>query len=602
MVMVQGNRQESLRTSHSRVKKQSREPADERRMQLIHATISCIAEQGLSNITLNSVANRAGLTAGLINFHFETKQNLLTSTLEHVANDYETVCRDVMEKPDLSAEQRLERLVQVSFEEPYCSVEVAAVWYSFWGEARSRSDYVAVCSRAEEYLLSSTRALLEDLTQSHGRQINTLAAAKGLCGLVDVLWQELLVQKEAFDRGAAKDTCLAYLNNLLPDCFRPPLPSPLGEAPAAQLKEGDLAQTLPASAYRDEDYFAEEMERIHLPGWQIVCHLSDLPNAGDYYSFKGLGKSAFVVRQDDGSVAAFHNVCPHRAHTLVEGKGSCDALIRCPYHAWGFDLRGNLKAIAAKKAFPPFDSGAFGLKPVECETFMGFVFVRFVGGGASVKDRFDPHLEELSHYNFEDMVPIYSAIEETVDANWKNVWDNYLEDYHFPTGHPGLFGLMGMKYDRQPDETSRTIRLSHEMRAEPVGWANQHYARLLPDQAHLPDHMRRRWSYFMLYPGIAFDVYPDMVDFFQVLPVAPGRSLLRFAAYGLPTAGDRQMEVVRKLNIRINSQVGAEDSQLIESVQRGLSTGSYHTGLLGEKEHAVRAFQSWVQSDMRAFT
>lgn len=106
----------------------------------------------------------------------------------------------------------------------------------------------------------------------------------------------------------------------------------------------------------------------------------------------------------------------------------------------------------------------------------------------------------------------------------------------------------------------------------------------------------------MLYPGIAFDVYPDMVDFFQVLPVAPGRSLLRFAAYGLPTAGDRQMEVVRKLNIRINSQVGAEDSQLIESVQRGLSTGSYHTGLLGEKEHAVRAFQSWVQSDMRAFT
>ena len=102
----------------------------------------------------------------------------------------------------------------------------------------------------------------------------------------------------------------------------------------------------------------------------------------------------------------------------------------------------------------------------------------------------------------------------------------------------------------------------------------------------------------MLYPGIAFDVYPDLVDFFQVLPLAPGRSVLRYAAYGLPAGGDRQIGLVRKLNMRINYQVAAEDNELIESVQKGLESGSYEVGLQGEKEVAVQAFQSWVRSDM----
>ena len=363
MVAVHESRPEAQATSLSGPKRQSRGSADERRLQLIDATISCIAEQGLSNITLNSVAKRAGLTAGLINFHFETKQGLLTSTLEHVANEYETACQAVMAESGLTAEQRLRRLVCVSFEEPCCSIENVAVWYSFWGEARSRRDYVAICSRSEDYLLSSSRELIEELAEAHNREINIMAAAKGLCGLVDVLWQELLVKKDAFDRSAANDTCLAYLENLLPGCFAtlPPLKERTTSTPGHH-DDSALAQTLPASAYCDAQYFAKEMERIHLPGWQIVCHLSDVPNTGDYYTFKGLGKTAFVVRQETGEVAAFHNVCPHRAHALVNGQGKCDKLIRCPYHAWGFDLAGNLKAIAAKKAFPPFDSGAYGLK------------------------------------------------------------------------------------------------------------------------------------------------------------------------------------------------------------------------------------------------
>ena len=278
---------------------------------------------------------------------------------------------------------------------------------------------------------------------------------------------------------------------------------------------------MPAATYHDEAFFADEMERIHLPAWQMVCHTSDIPGTGDYETFEGLGKRAFVIRGDDGTVRAFHNVCPHRAHAVVSGAGNCPGPIRCPYHSWAFDFEGNLKAIAAQKTFPPFDNGKFGLTALECEVFMGFVYIRFRPGGASVAERYGPHADELASYRFDEMVPITPPHAETMAADWKNVWDNYLEDYHFPTGHPGLFALMNMEFEREPDEATRTVRLSHTLRDKPKGWAAELYARHLPDLEHLPENRRRRWTYIYLYPTVSFDIYPDMIDYFHVVPTGP---------------------------------------------------------------------------------
>jgi phenylpropionate dioxygenase-like ring-hydroxylating dioxygenase large terminal subunit/AcrR family transcriptional regulator len=575
----------------------ARELPEVRREQLIQATIRCIAEEGLSHTTVNSVARRAGLTAGMVNFHFNSKQELLTATLQAVMDEFVATIRAAMAEQHDSLADRLLGLVAASFDPAVSEPAKVAVWYSFWGEAPARSEYVAVCSEVEVFHLACVEELIEQACANEDRAINPHALAKGVCGLMDVLWQDIMVEQDRFDRTAAIQTCAQFLESVLPNTFAQRSHLQMPSAIENERTRNGLPLTLPAWTYRDTSFYEAEIERVHLPAWQIVCHQNDIPNTGDFETFDGLGRRAFVIRGEDGQIRAFHNVCPHRAHAVVSGHGNCAGLIRCPYHSWGFDDKGTLKAIAAQKAFPPFDSGKFGLKPVECEVFMGFVFIRFKPGGASVAERFAPVAGELAPYRFEDMESLYDQDREAVRADWKNVWDNYLEDYHFPTGHPGLFSLMGMDYDRQPFDDQRLIRLSHEMREKPKGWAARHYASLLPEQDHLPLDMRRRWTYVYMYPGVAFDVYPDMIDYFHVVPTGAGRSELRYRGYGLPTS-DRRMGLVRKLNIRINYQVGAEDCELIESVQAGLESGAYDVGLLGEKEIAVSAMQRWLGTDM----
>ncbi|MGI9464632.1 MAG: RHO alpha subunit C-terminal catalytic domain-containing protein, partial [Aestuariivirgaceae bacterium] len=138
----------------------------------------------------------------------------------------------------------------------------------------------------------------------------------------------------------------------------------------------------------------------------------------------------------------------------------------------------------------------------------------------------------------------------------------------------------------------------HHMRDKPKGgWSCERYASLLPEQTHLPQEQRRSWRYYFAYPSFAFDVYPDRMDFFHIIPLAPGRSRLRFGSYGLPGAS-RELNACRYLSERINMQVHKEDCALVASVQKGLESSAYHRGLLGTKEIAVAALHRWVNADM----
>jgi phenylpropionate dioxygenase-like ring-hydroxylating dioxygenase large terminal subunit len=114
------------------------------------------------------------------------------------------------------------------------------------------------------------------------------------------------------------------------------------------------------------------------------------------------------------------------------------------------------------------------------------------------------------------------------------------------------------------------------------------YCQLLPEVAHLPESLRRRWNYFLLWPNLAFDIYPDQVDFMQMIPVGPRRTLIREIPYGhLDTR--REMVAARYLNWRINRLVNAEDRRLIERVQAGMDSGEFTQGPLSRDEVCLRA-------------
>jgi len=578
----------------------TRLPQDARREQLIDAAIGAIAEHGLANVTLSKVASLAGLTASMVNFHFDSKQELLHATLQRVADEYRSACEAGLAAAGSDPAAGLTALVEASFARTIAEPAKLAVWYAFWGESRSRGDYMAICGASDQAVYEAVRGLVGELTAREGAAIDVRAAALGLCGLIDALSQEALIQGARFDHADAILTCRRYLSNLFPAAF-PVAAEPAAAAAEAADDDGEaLPLTLPAWTYRDEGFSARERETIHMPAWQVVGHVSEMPNPGDYLALEVLGKRVFAMRGDDGVVRAFHNVCRHRGHEIVSGQaGHRDGVLRCAYHAWCYDTRGVLKGIAASRTFPKLDKDNLGLFPVECEVFLGFVFVRLAPGGPSVAERYAAYLPELAPHRLEELVPIAPYWEGPVEADWKNVWDNYLEDYHFPTGHPGLSGLMKKDYDREPDDATRTIRLAHEMRDVPAGgWATRAYAKVLEGCTdHLPADQRRRWSYFFMYPSVSLEIYPDLVDFFHIVPLGPGRSQLRWRAYGLPDAR-RETRAARWLNQRINYQVHDEDGALVESVQRNLSAGPYERGVLSDMELNVKALHDWVRADL----
>jgi phenylpropionate dioxygenase-like ring-hydroxylating dioxygenase large terminal subunit len=173
-------------------------------------------------------------------------------------------------------------------------------------------------------------------------------------------------------------------------------------------------------------------------------------------------------------------------------------------------------------------------------------------------------------------------------VNWKNIGDNYSDGLHIPVAHSGLTRLFGRSYGVEAEE--HVDRMWGELDDRPSSnWSERAYQRLLPEAAHLPKPGQRRWLYFKLWPNVAFDVYPDQVDFMQWLPLSTTTSVIREISYALPD-DRREMRAARYLNWRINRQVNAEDTRLVERVQQGMASRSFSAGPLSAKEVCLRHF------------
>ncbi|TLY59515.1 MAG: Rieske (2Fe-2S) protein, partial [Gammaproteobacteria bacterium] len=154
--------------------------------------------------------------------------------------------------------------------------------------------------------------------------------------------------------------------------------------------------SLPAWIYRDAEFFERERDCVFRGSWQLVCHLSDVPQPGDFHTFEFLGESVLVLRGEDGAVRAFHNVCRHRAARLLDGpRGHCGRRITCPYHAWTYGLDGRLIGVPNRDSFTGLNPARHGLVPLEHEVFMGFIFVRFAPGLPGVHEMAAPYAREL---------------------------------------------------------------------------------------------------------------------------------------------------------------------------------------------------------------
>ena len=358
---------------------------------------------------------------------------------------------------------------------------------------------------------------------------------------------------------------------------------------------------LPAWVYNNAQLSRLEFERVLKPSWQIVCHVNSIPKTGDFQTLDLGSDSVMVLRDRDGSIRAFHNVCRHRGARLLDGAGNCPTAVTCPYHGWTYRHDGGLIGMPVRESFPGLDRSLHGLRPVRVEVALSFVWICLAGDPPPIATVWGELADELAPYRLEDMVPLGPITQESWPVDWKIAMDNYLESYHVPIGHPGLYRMFTPDYEDQKAVPGVARGLSWMREHDSPRWAEGQYQRMIGKVAtHLPAELRRCWRFYSALPNLGIDVFPDQMDFFQVLPDGPGRCLIRGAVFGLPDER-REMRAVRYLSSRINTQVNNEDKWLCSRVQRGLASPSYRPGPLSQLERWMLEFHDLLRARIPEF-
>ncbi len=347
---------------------------------------------------------------------------------------------------------------------------------------------------------------------------------------------------------------------------------------------------LPAWTYHSPALFALEREKLFLTHWQVVGHECDLPNPGDWLAFDLLGERAVVMRDMDGTVRAFHNLCRHRGARVVDGeKGHCKGAIVCPFHGWVYNLDGTLRGAAQPKSFGSLDREKFGLKPIEMEIFHGFIFLRFSPGPQPpVATLFAAFDADFTAYDLRSALPVrVPHWSMDLPVNWKSVRDVDNEGYHVPLAHPGLQDLYGRTY--------RDLHLANEVSMS-IGyfgdvpgklWSVRHYAKISQPRPTLPPHLQKAWTYYGLFPNQVFAITPEGLQFYHELPLNTGLTRLTGRLYRWPDE-TREQRLARYLATRIDRDTSAEDQQLSIWSNESMKSDAFEGFHLSDLEYGLR--------------
>src|ERR1022692_166228 len=351
----------------------------------------------------------------------------------------------------------------------------------------------------------------------------------------------------------------------------------------------DIARafTLPASLYFNSETDEEEKAKIFSSAWQVVGHVHQAANPGDYFTFDLLGEPLLIVRGDDGHLRCFYNVCRHRAGNPATGCGN-RKVFRCGYHGWTYALDGALLATPEFQGVEDFSPKDFGLMPVRLEEWSNLIFVNLDSEARPLCESLGELPAQVEKFAFCSM-KFSERRTYDMNCNWKAYIDNYLEGYHLPSVHPSL--------NREIDYSAYTVEPSP-----------QYVRQWSPIRGAQPgDSSPRRYEqagehltadYFWVFPNWMLNCYPDNVSLNIVLPLEAERSLAIFEWYLLEKDLD---SAAAKASVEFSDEIQIEDVAICETVQKNLHSRSYERGRYSVKqEKGVHAFHRMYAEVMKA--
>ncbi|MDR2857034.1 MAG: aromatic ring-hydroxylating dioxygenase subunit alpha [Novosphingobium sp.] len=201
------------------------------------------------------------------------------------------------------------------------------------------------------------------------------------------------------------------------------------------------SEPIDAARYYSPEFFGREIEKMWPNVWQFAARDEDMPEPGDYVTYENAGRSFLIVRQEDGTVRAFHNVCLHRGRKLKADSGSASRFI-CPFHGFTWNTDGSLRDIPCRWDFAHLTDEKMQLPQAAVATWGGYIFVRDNPEGPSLEEYLDPLPEFFKRWKHEDCVTV-AWVGKVVKANWKITMEAFMESYHAYVTHPQLMPFTG---------------------------------------------------------------------------------------------------------------------------------------------------------------
>jgi len=195
-------------------------PKAQRKNQLIRATIRSIAKNGLSVTTMATVCKEAGLSQGIINLHFQSKERLLEETLRYVVDEYRVKWCKALEEVGESAADKLGALVAVDYDKNICQPNKLAVWFAFWGESRSRPTYRKICAERDREYHQALTGLCQTIIAEGGYTSHAESVAYGLSAMSEGLWLDVLLSPTYMNPQRACEISMSYLHAVFPAHFK----------------------------------------------------------------------------------------------------------------------------------------------------------------------------------------------------------------------------------------------------------------------------------------------------------------------------------------------------------------------------------------------
>jgi len=373
---------------------------------------------------------------------------------------------------------------------------------------------------------------------------------------------------------------------------------------AAVIQPVSTARGLPNAFYVDPAVFEEEKKKVFFRNWAAIGFVSDAPNPGDAKPLTFLGQPLVMIRDKDGTLRVFQNICRHRGMVLIEKPGKIERAIRCPYHSWCYELDGRLRTTPhvggpGTNRHDAIKRDELGLFEVRSHQWLGMVFVNIDGNAPAFEDY---AATAIARYRDFDR-PLYKCGDEgtftmAVQGNWKLAIENGAESYHLPWIHPGL-----NSYSRLEDHYHLDL-------GDPFcGQGTTVYNPMLTEGGRrFPAFggQDTKWDtgaeYPMFFPNVMIGLQNDHTYGFIVVPESHDRSVEHVQIYYTdPKVADEEWREMREINARTWRSVFDEDIFVVEGMQRGRHATMFDGGKFSPvMDNPTHDFHSWIARQMMA--